>query len=101
MKIKNKFSIPSVIYARQMEPEDENFSLSSDSDRNKKDSGGSTPTLPGAVETPIFKDSEMLNFSPLDQYLYVLMQNMIDDVCLQDARIEKVKTSYTNILEEA
>jgi hypothetical protein len=36
----------------------------------------------------------IINFSAYDQYVYCIMQNMVDDVCLYYARQDQVKQKY-------
>ena len=36
----------------------------------------------------------LVNFSPHDQYIFQVVQNMVDDVCLYHARVDQAKKKY-------
>jgi len=40
----------------------------------------------GEASTIKGEETALVNFGALDQYLYVVVQNMVDDVCLYDAK---------------
>ena len=45
------------------------------------------------------QENIIVNFKALDQYVYVVTQNMVDDVCLHDARVKAVEYKYSAELE--
>lgn len=45
-------------------------------------------------DAPPAADNVAVNFKALDQYVFALTQNMVDDVCLFNARVQHVERTY-------